>query len=340
MTEGRRPPSGTAFQPKYGVPCLIYYGTIRHRPQGDHAVHLKSAHAGPRAGVILLAACLVNTPARAQNPEVPVVPGDTIQVDVDGRSVRVWRGGTCGGGAGPTVVFESGLGSSLRTWRTLTPLLAPSTTMIAYDRAGIGGSEPSTGGRDSETIARELHRLLGVLDVPPPYILVAHSLGGLHARLYAAMYPADVAGLVLIDPTPERLRDRMQLSDEVLGRVDSLNAIYQAQNPPGVRDEATAMPLSERQAAAARLTVPLFLLASLQRPLLEPTDWYTQDMIDRSWELKRDIQLELVHRVPGAGYRGIEDAGHFIHQEQPDAVAAAVEWVIAQARARELVPAR
>ena len=63
-------------------------------------------------------------------------------------------------------------------------------------------------------------------------------------------------------------------------------------------------------------------------------------MIDLSFELKRDIQRELVHRVAGAGYRGIEDAGHFIHQEQPDAVAAAIEWVNVRARARELVPAR
>ena len=51
---------------------------------------LRDAHAGRRAGIILVAMCLLHTPAQAQNPEPPVVPGDTIQVDVDGRSVRVW----------------------------------------------------------------------------------------------------------------------------------------------------------------------------------------------------------------------------------------------------------
>jgi pimeloyl-ACP methyl ester carboxylesterase len=104
------------------------------------------------------------------------------------------------GQGSPTVLFESGLMSTVRSWDDIQPEIARSTRAVSYDRAGLGWSDPGPAPRDAERIVGELHELLERAEVSPPYILVGHSFGGLTTRLFAARYPEQVAGLVLIDP--------------------------------------------------------------------------------------------------------------------------------------------
>jgi pimeloyl-ACP methyl ester carboxylesterase len=79
------------------------------------------------------------------------------------------------------------------------PGVAAFARTLAYDRGGIGASDPVTGTRTSLDIARELHGLLTRAQLPPPYVLVAHSQAGFHARVFAREYSGQVAGLVLVD---------------------------------------------------------------------------------------------------------------------------------------------
>ncbi len=101
----------------------------------------------------------------------------------------------------PTVILESGLGapSASPVWAWLQPEVAKATRVCAYDRAGVGWSDPSPEPRDAQHIATELHRLLQNAGIPGPYILVGWSYGGLYVRVYAGSYPDDVAGMVLLD---------------------------------------------------------------------------------------------------------------------------------------------
>lgn len=93
-------------------------------------------------------------------------------------------------------------------WRAkIIPELAGDATTFAYSRPGSGESDPVSTPRDGQGIIHELRSLLRSLDLPPPYVLVGHSLGGLYTRLFARRYPDDVRALILVDSThPQPLK--------------------------------------------------------------------------------------------------------------------------------------
>ncbi|HVO43126.1 MAG TPA: alpha/beta hydrolase [Aggregatilineales bacterium] len=103
----------------------------------------------------------------------------------------------------PAVVFESGQAGFSLDWMRVQPEVAKFSQAYSYDRAGLGWSDAGPHPRTPSRIVAELHSLLDVTEIPKPYILVAHSLGGRYVRLYAHHYPDDVAGMVLVDPYNE-----------------------------------------------------------------------------------------------------------------------------------------
>jgi pimeloyl-ACP methyl ester carboxylesterase len=114
----------------------------------------------------------------------------------------------CAGKGTITVVFDAGLGEDMKVWALVQPRVAQHTRACAYDRAGLGFSDPSPAARTSAFHVRDLHRLLVAARVPPPYILVGHSFGGMNVKLFAETYPTEVAGLVFVDPSHEDLARR------------------------------------------------------------------------------------------------------------------------------------
>ena len=104
------------------------------------------------------------------------------------------------GRGGPTVVLEAGLMSTVLSWSELYRSLAASFRVVTYDRAGLGWSDLGPMPRTADRIVDELHALLQRAAIPPPYVLVGHSFGGLTMPLFAARFPGEVAGMVLVDP--------------------------------------------------------------------------------------------------------------------------------------------
>jgi pimeloyl-ACP methyl ester carboxylesterase len=107
------------------------------------------------------------------------------------------------GQGGPAVVFDAPVGSSSFGWALVQPEVAKLTRTLAYDRAGYGWSDRGPRPRSSGQMVAELHELLRRSQVPPPYVLVGASLGGINIRLFALRYPAEVVGIVLVDPAHE-----------------------------------------------------------------------------------------------------------------------------------------
>jgi pimeloyl-ACP methyl ester carboxylesterase len=118
-------------------------------------------------------------------------------IDVGGHRLRL----DCAGSGSPTVVLEPGAGGTSASMGWVAPAVADQTRVCVYDRAGRGGSEPADGVQDGARVATDLHTLLHRADVPGPYVLAGHSFGGLYVRIFAAHYPDEVAGLVLVDST-------------------------------------------------------------------------------------------------------------------------------------------
>ncbi len=116
-------------------------------------------------------------------------------VDVGGHRLFI----SCSGTGSPTVVLEGGLGQGAAYFARILPKVAETTRVCAYDRAGRGSSEPAAGPQDGPAIARDLHALLVASGNPGPYILAGHSSGGVYVRFFAAAYPNEVSGVVLLD---------------------------------------------------------------------------------------------------------------------------------------------
>ncbi|WP_148575367.1 alpha/beta fold hydrolase [Nocardioides caldifontis] len=125
--------------------------------------------------------------------ELAAAPGTLY--DVGGHRLHL----DCYGEGSPTVVLSNGLGGSSASWARITGPVATTTRVCAYDRAGQGWSEEAASPRDGVQSAEELHTLLAEAGERGPYVLVGHSTGGTYAMTYAAQYPEQVAGLVLLD---------------------------------------------------------------------------------------------------------------------------------------------
>jgi len=119
-------------------------------------------------------------------------------IDVGGHRLYI----ECSGSGGPAVILQAGLGASSSSWAGIAPAVAATTTVCAYDRAGHGRSDEA-GPQDGIALATDLHTLLERAGVPGPYILAAHSSGGPYVRVFAARYPEQVAGMVLLDSQPD-----------------------------------------------------------------------------------------------------------------------------------------
>lgn len=101
----------------------------------------------------------------------------------------------------PTIVIENGAGLTTEYYHWLDVGLRDSLRVIRYDRAGMGHSDELSTPRTPETIAKELHTLLEKSGESPPYIMVAHSLGGPYIRVFSEMYPEEVEGMFFLDAT-------------------------------------------------------------------------------------------------------------------------------------------
>src|SRR4051794_6296864 len=158
----------------------------------------------PVAAVMAAAAVggMVETVGLAADQRASAMPGQLY--DVGGYRLHLH----CTGSGGPTVVLTSGLGEFSANWARIAPAVAGTARVCAYDRAGQGWSEDAPSEQDGLQAAADLHTLLSRAGEHGPYVLVGHSIGGDYAMTYAARFPEQVAGMVLLDATnPYRATD-------------------------------------------------------------------------------------------------------------------------------------
>ncbi len=285
--------------------------------------------------------------ARAYPP-----PGQ--MVDLGGYRLHI----QCVGTGSPTVVLDAGLGGTSLDWALVQPEIGLTTRVCAYDRAGMGWSESGPAPRTPEQNARELHTLLTNAGIEGPYVLVGHSLAGKNVRLFAAMFPDQVVGMVLVDARSEYVDARTSPSEAKAFKdlYATLASVYKAARGMGLMrlvganvvgapalsaETRTAMALIayaprsqdagtaeafQREASDAQLAAapslgdrPLVVLASEANMTSEP-----------NWPEAQRLMAELSTQgrliVPA-------DSSHYIHWDHPAVVIDAVAQVVEQVRA-------
>lgn len=164
----------------------------------------------------------MNSPA-----EPPSVPGKLVVVRGRQQRIHVTGQGT------PAVVFEAAIGDFGLTWALVQPGVAQFTTAVSYDRAGLGWSDSSSEPREGKVMVEELREVLDAAAIPRPVVLVGHSFSGMLVRLYAYLYPDEVAGLVLVDGAHE---DQFQRFPPEIGGLFPTIRAAQVQQLRGLGD--------------------------------------------------------------------------------------------------------
>jgi pimeloyl-ACP methyl ester carboxylesterase len=263
-------------------------------------------------------------------------------VDVGGYRLHI----NCTGTGAPTVVIDAGLGDWSTMWSWVQPEVAKTTQVCTYDRAGNGWSDAGPLPRNAVQYAKELHTLLHEANIPGPYVLAGHSLGGFTLRVFTDKYPSEVAGVVLIDSmspgqfkqsstnTPSKINSQAHRSAIIhaLARIGLVRLLVRPIGlipylPPEVEkaytsrmvrpanliaylgDESQGMPESGRQAEAVKTfgDLPLIVLTARQNNIPGWQEWQT-DLLQLS---SNSQQL-------------FAESGHNIEIEQPEAAIAAI----------------
>lgn len=235
--------------------------------------------------------------------------------DIDG--VRLWY--SVKGNGEPTVVFDSGLGDTHDVWRWVWPRVARETSVFLYDRAGLGRSDPGPAPRSPARMVEELRQLLSAARLEPPFILVGHSLGGLNARLLAATYPDDVAGIVLVDAMPPRFPGEFLKTGPARAKIETMLSAA----PRATRMEYRAITAGDGALEIGDTApgLPAAVLCS-QRQDEDPdfrNRWIT-------------LQHETAVQLNAATYEVVEGAGHYLQYDAPDDVIEAILKVVEQSR--------
>jgi len=188
-------------------------------------------------------------------------------VDVGGYRLRIDCMGTAKPTVVPTVVIDGGIGTATMGWTVVQREVAQSNRVCVYDRAGYFASDAGPQPRTSEQMARELHTLLANAGERGPFVLVGHSFGAYTVRVYHALYPSEVAGVVMVDGsqedgettlksllpahrvhTLEREQRLLLASEPVTARLGLLRLITKPSGtasdwklfPPGMKEQAAA----------------------------------------------------------------------------------------------------
>jgi pimeloyl-ACP methyl ester carboxylesterase len=280
---------------------------------------------------------LSNSQASQGSPQeqirIPEISTPKIEnmIDVGGRKLHC----CVYGNGSPTVVLVSGLEAPQAYWNSVIPDLATITTVMTFDRAGIGKSEIGDLPTHGEQSAKDLHVLLDKLAVPRPYILVGHSYGGSVVRLFASMCPADMGGLILEDTQHEDVLNELRkiLKGKDLEAFEQL-VVARFSAPENPKTEADYRNITREQVSKSKPLprMPFVILTSGSDRAEAMRPMFSDEAIEKIAELDCALNNKLAALIPGGRLIIVEGAGHDIHVGKPEALIAPVVEMIKEVR--------
>lgn len=226
-----------------------------------------------------------------------------------------------GSGDGPTIIYEEGLNQTIESWGKVPDETAKFARSCTYERLGLGMSSKLAGSsRTTEDVAEDLARLLKAAGIDGKIILVGHSFGGLSARYFAAKYPDRISGLVLVDPSHER---QYRLYADLKKGKERTRYLEHEGGKNGER--LNLLKSAEEVAALKPLRSDLPLIVLSARPKgSDPEDPYLK--------INKRLHTELGEISRNGKTVAVDDCGHFIQLDKPEAVVNAVKTVFDRAR--------
>jgi pimeloyl-ACP methyl ester carboxylesterase len=244
---------------------------------------------------------------------------------------------TTSGHGSPVVVLESGLGAESAEWGAVHRGLSVHTRVCRYDRAGRGTSDPAVSPRGPAELVADLRALLRRVGLAPPYVLVGHSFGGLMVRLFAQRHRAEVAGIVLVDAMHQ---DQFEVFGQAFppprdGEPAALRETREFwsggwRDPRSTREGLDLVAACVEARAIATLgDLPIHVLSAgtfLRQPLIPEA---LRPRLQDQWDGLQRTFLGLSSRTTQTR---VENSGHFVQRDAPQAVVAAVLEVLAAVR--------
>jgi pimeloyl-ACP methyl ester carboxylesterase len=260
----------------------------------------------------------------------------TRMVTVGNRAMRVWSEGLEGRKADrPVVILEAGAPGTLDSWRPVFAAIAQLAPVLAYDRSGLGKSD-FDGERPTVThVAQILHALLDAAHIPPPYVLVGASWGGVYIRGFASLYPKEVVGLVYLDVTDyERTAEELATVIPASSRPATPPALRLPDNTPsGVRAELEQVreygltDFADIRALKVPSGLPVAVLVGGMPPgPLPPTALTTNVNILRLMQIRHQADWAL--SSPAGLLLVSSQAGHNVMLDTPALVLQAIKHVL------------
>ena len=251
----------------------------------------------------------------------------------------------CLGNGSPVVIIDGGIGGASVEWRNIQAEVGRETRVCSYDRAGYGWSDPGPAPRITSRTVSELRRLLKRADIPPPYLLVGHSFGGFTVRYFAARYPEEVAGVVLVESShpaaglpksAERGQAPHPFAQGSRTETPPLNEDFALGNYLNSRrkavfaqmDEMTHFARSAREVEAAG-PLPDIPLRVIVR---DPSRGFPDARAEARWQSR---QRSLSRLTPQGHLVIAEGSGHEVHGMRPDLVVAEINAALASIRAQD-----
>ncbi|TFZ03344.1 alpha/beta fold hydrolase [Ramlibacter rhizophilus] len=231
----------------------------------------------------------------------------------------------------PTWLLFNGAGIGLEGWQGLYPAIEQFGTVFAWNRFGLGRSDPPRAAQTGDGVVAVLREALAALSLEPPYVLVGHSLGGLHAHLFARRYPEQVAGVALLEATHPEEQDHGRGHESRLVQV--LDRLFPL---PKVRFRANLEAELRWQAETAREVrqappfppVPLVVVTGAQAP----PRWLADA---QAVERRRLHQRELARLSPQGEQVMAWRSGHFPQRTEPQCVLRALRSLAARVGAQK-----
>lgn len=286
----------------------------------------------------------------AEAIDVQSYPPSGQMVNVGGYHLHI----NCTGTGSPTVVIDAGWGDWSAKWSWVQPKVAKTTQVCTYDRAGMGYSEASPLPRTAKQFAKELHTLLHQANIPLPYVLVGHSLGGLSVRVFAHDYAAEVAGVVLIEsmspaqfsqsPTDNKPQQTLQPSGfsipSALARIGLVRLFAEPLGlkpalPPGVQKAFTAFSVTPRSVQAWADEGSGMQESGVQARAVKGFGDLPLIVLSRGLDLNPDwqaMQSELLQLSSNSQQLIAEKGGHNLEIDQPEAAIAAIVEMVKRLR--------